>query len=284
MSRGPGREEVTVGVAGGRATLMPDPDRRHAWTLVVDGTPQSHVDLDDPTDLAFEYTRRIGHVIDLLPAGPVRAVHLGGGGMTLARYVSATRPRSRNLVVEVDGPLIALVRAHLPWPRSWSVRVRNAGARPTLAALPSGSADLIVLDAFSDARTPGDLTSVEAFAQAARVLDTGGTFVANIADGAPLDYARRFAAGVSRTFGHVLVAAEPSVLRGRRFGNLVVVARALSAGALDVARLTRLMAGDPWPARTLHGEELRAFVGDHAAYEDATAPGSPGPPPSVLGR
>jgi len=38
-------------VDGGLAELMPDRDRPRAWTLLVDGAPKSHVDLDDPAYL-----------------------------------------------------------------------------------------------------------------------------------------------------------------------------------------------------------------------------------------
>ena len=48
----------------GHAELLRDADRRAAWMLLVDGVPQSHVDLDDPGYLDFEYVRRLGHVID----------------------------------------------------------------------------------------------------------------------------------------------------------------------------------------------------------------------------
>ena len=34
------------GIAG--AELLRDADRRTAWMLLIDGVPQSHVDLDDP--------------------------------------------------------------------------------------------------------------------------------------------------------------------------------------------------------------------------------------------
>jgi hypothetical protein len=67
--------------------LLRDADRRAAWMLLIDGVPQSHVDLDDPGYLDFEYVRRIGHVIDeAAPAGqPLRVLHLGAGALTLAR-------------------------------------------------------------------------------------------------------------------------------------------------------------------------------------------------------
>ena len=61
---------VTRTVAGGEA-MPPDPDLPEGWLLLIEGTQQSHVDLADPTRLAFEYMRRIGHVIDLLPPAPI---------------------------------------------------------------------------------------------------------------------------------------------------------------------------------------------------------------------
>src|SRR5215469_17548436 len=82
--------------ADGPVELLSDLDRPRAWMLLAGGVPQSHVDLDDPRHLELEYMRRLGHLIDLAaPAGkPLRVLHLGGGGLTLARYVAATRPGS----------------------------------------------------------------------------------------------------------------------------------------------------------------------------------------------
>ena len=67
------------------------------WELDVDGTPQSHVDLDDPTHLHFEYVARMGAVIDQLrmPRQPLTAVHLGAGALTIPRYVEAHPARAR---------------------------------------------------------------------------------------------------------------------------------------------------------------------------------------------
>src|ERR1700710_2268638 len=122
------------GPAGGTPELLADADRDGSWMLLVNDTPQSHVDLDDPTHLEFEYVRRIGHVLDLAaePSAPLDVVHLGGGALTLARYVAVTRPGSRQRVVERDEPLTELVRRELPLPRNARVRVRAADARAGL--------------------------------------------------------------------------------------------------------------------------------------------------------
>jgi len=284
MGRRAVRGTVTRSVASGEATLLPDADLPEGWILLIDGTQQSHVDLADPSRLEFEYMRRIGHVIDLLPPGPIRVVHLGGGGMAIARYASSTRPRTSNLVVEHDGPLVDMVRTHLPWPREFRIRVRVAAARPALDALPDDSADLVVLDVFAAARTPGEVTTLEAFGQARRVLGAGGTLVANIADASPLEYARRYVAGVRATFDRVVVVVEPGVMRGRRFGNLVVVAQPRTAAPLDLEALERRAAADPWPARVLLGAPLDAFVGGSRPFADSTATGSPAPPPGLFDR
>ncbi|MCC3773088.1 spermidine synthase-like protein, partial [Streptomyces sp. UNOC14_S4] len=76
---------VTRDVDWGTAKLLPDVDERRAWLLTVDGSPQSYVDLDDPTHLEFEYAQRIGHVLDTAaePGRPLDVLHLGGGALTL---------------------------------------------------------------------------------------------------------------------------------------------------------------------------------------------------------
>ena len=96
--------------------MLADLDRPGSWMLLVDGISQSHVDLDDPRHLDLEYMQRLGHLIDLAaPAGaPLRVLHLGAGGLTLARYAAATRPGSRQLAVEADAEVARLVRRRLP--------------------------------------------------------------------------------------------------------------------------------------------------------------------------
>ncbi|MFJ5773540.1 spermidine synthase [Streptomyces sp. NPDC093094] len=274
-------EAVVEAVDGGLAELIPDRDRARAWTLLIDGAPQSHVDLDDPAHLSFEYQRRLGHVVDLAapPGRPVHAVHLGGGALTLARYVAATRPRSTQQVVEFDAPLVQLVRRELPLEPGARIRVRSADAREGLAKVPDGWADLVVADVFSGARTPAHLTSTEFLDEVRRTLRPGGLYAANLADGPPLTHLRGQIATAASRFAELALIADPTVLRGRRFGNAVLVA---ADHPLPLAELTRRTASDPHPGRVEHGRALTDFAGGAVPVTDAAAVASPAPPASVF--
>ncbi|GAA2959354.1 fused MFS/spermidine synthase [Streptomyces flavovirens] len=269
-------------VDGGLAELVPDRERPRAWTLLLDGAPQSHVDLDDPTYLSFEYQRRLGHVIDLAapPGRPLHAVHLGGGAFTLARYLAATRPRSTQQVVEVDAPLVHLVRTALPLDPQARIRVRATDARAGLGKVPDGWVDLVVADVFSGARTPAHLTSAEFLTEVRRVLKPGGQYTANLADGPPLAHLRGQIATAASLFPELALAADPTVWRGRRFGNAVLVASDLP---IAVAELTRRVASDPHPGRVEHGRALADFTGGATAVTDEAARPSPAPPPGTFG-
>ncbi|MFF5895800.1 spermidine synthase [Streptomyces argenteolus] len=275
------QETVSATVDGGLAELVPDREHPRGWTLLIDGAPQSHVDLDDPSYLSFEYQRRLGHVIDLAapPGRPLQVVHLGGGAFTLARYVAASRPRSTQQVVEIDAALVQFVRRELPLDPQARIRVRSVDARAGLAKVPDGWADLVVADVFSGARTPAHLTSAEFLAEVRRALRPGGQYAANLADGPPLAHLRGQIATAASLFPELALAADPTVWRGRRFGNAVLVASDLP---LAVAELTRRVASDPHPGRVEHGRALADFTGGAAVVTDAGAKASPAPPPGTF--
>ncbi|MEU6620195.1 fused MFS/spermidine synthase [Streptomyces litmocidini] len=272
---------VVETVDGGLAELIPDRERPRGWTLLIDGAPQSHVDLDDPARLTFEYQRRLGHIADLAapPNRPLQAVHLGGGAFTLARYVAATRPRSTQQIVELDAPLVQLVRRELPLDAGARIRVRSTDARAGLVKVQDGWADLVIADVFSGARTPAHLTSTEFLAEVRRVLRPGGFYAANLADGPPLTHLRGQIATAAAVFPELALAADPTVLRGRRFGNAVLLA---SDRELPVAELTRRVATDPHPGRVEHGRALADFAGGAVPVTDANAKPSPVPPASAF--
>ncbi len=273
---------MTRAVDHGTAKLMPDIDRERAWLLTVDGAPQSYVDLDEPTHLEFEYTRRLGHVLDTV-AAPGRALdvlHLGGGALTLPRYVAATRPGSRQDVVDADRALLSLVGEYLPVPEDADVALHGADARAWLEAAAPDSADILIADVFGGSRVPAHLTTL-AYARAAeRVLRADGVYLANLADAAPFAFLRSQLATFSAVFEQLALIAEPGVLRGRRFGNAVLVA---SHRPLDTAALARRTAADAFPARVEHGPALREFTGAVEPVREEDAVASPEPPAGAFG-
>jgi spermidine synthase len=257
--------------------IVQDRDRPSGHTLRIDGTDQSHVDLDDPTRLEFDYMRRIADVIDALdePGQPLRFVHVGGAAMTIPRYVSATRPTSAQVVLEPDEAVTALVRERLPLPRHSGIKVRPVDGRGGIAALRPGFADVVVLDAYDGAQVPAELSTTEFFSDLARVVTDRGVVLLNLADRAPFPYVRRVVRGVRDSFAQVMVSAEPATLKGRRFGNVLVSA---SQEPLPWEALARRAASSPFPYRVLPYPDVIEKLSGKTPFTDADAERSPAPP------
>lgn len=274
----------TLAFSGLRAEIHPDRWVPGAFTLVVDGTPQSHVNLDDPSQLFFEYIQRMGHTIDQLgmPGQPLTAVHLGAGALTIPRYVEATRPGSRQQVIELESDLMDFVRAELPWSKRAQIRVRHGDAREVVAKLPNGllgTVDLVVVDVFSGARTPAHITSIEFYRTIVPLLKPDGIVLVNVADGPGLAFARGQAATLVAAIGNVAALAETQILKGRRFGNIVLVG---SPGPLPLEWMPRLLAGGPHPSKVVDARELREFIGGASVVTDLTAVRSPPPSKGIF--
>ncbi|MDO7867053.1 spermidine synthase [Nocardioides jiangxiensis] len=196
------------------------------FVLEMDGLQQSAVDPDDPTRLVFDYVRRIGDLIDAMPAGPLRVLHVGGAAMTLPRYVAATRRGSRQVVLEPDESVIARVERELPLPPRSGIEVRAEDGQTGVAGIRPGSQDLVILDAYDGGVVPEALTSAPWIRQVRGVLAPRGVCVANIVDRPPYPRIRPFVAA-ARDFGGLVVAVEPATLKGRREGNMLIACGAV---------------------------------------------------------
>jgi hypothetical protein len=270
---------VSAGVGGERGAEVGvrPAGRPGTWLVTLDGTPQSMVDLDDPGRLDFDYVRRMGDVLDARsPAGsPVRALHVGGGGLTLARYVAHARPRSRQVVLEPHRELVARVRSTLPLPPRSGITVREVGGRAGIASVRDGWADVVVVDAFDDARVPAELVTEEWYAEVARVLVPDGWCLANLADRSPWEHARRVIAALRLQLPHLLVSAEPATLKGRRPGNLLIVA---GRDPVPVAALREAATRSPLPYRVLDAVQASDALGGGRPFTDVdTRPGPRAP-------
>jgi hypothetical protein len=97
----------------------------------------------------------------------------------------------------------------------------------------------------------------------------------------PLAFAKAQVSTLLAAFPHVVLLADPSVLRGRRFANLVLAASDAPLPEQDLVRRVSRAAGR---ARLVSGDDLRAFTGGAAPVTDATAQSAPRPPPDLFRR
>ncbi|MBM7773436.1 spermidine synthase [Actinokineospora baliensis] len=261
----------------GTAEVVRDLDRANGWLLSVDGVAQSYVDVDDPTHLEFDYVRRIADVLDCWgeAGAAVDALHLGGGACTVARYLSVTRPGSRQVVIDADGGMVALVRDQFGVDAIPGVTVHVGDGRAGATDREDLSADVVVVDAFERGMVSAGLFSVEATRELSRVLRADGVYLANLSDGPGLPFASRAVATLSAVFGNVLLLAEPAVLRGRRYGNIVLAASAVD---LPTDHIAARAANAAFPARCVTAAELRALVGPARPLTDAEPITPPVPP------
>ena len=208
------------------ARVTADPDRADGRTLVLDTLRHSYVDLGDPLYLEFEYARAMAAVADAVrpPGAPVRALHIGGGGFTVPRYLAASRPGTASTVLEIDGGVVALGRQRLGVDRIPGLTVRVGDARARLTEQPAGSYDLVVGDAFGGMAVPWHLTTREVAEQIRGALRPDGVYAVNVIDYQPDRFARAEIATLRSVFEHVALLGAPATLAGEAGGNHVIVA------------------------------------------------------------
>jgi spermidine synthase len=248
-----------------------DPDRPSGRLLRLDVLSHSYVDLDDPSYLEFSYTRMFSDVLaTVAPEGePVDALHVGGGGFTMPRYVEATRPGSTSLVLELDPTLLDIARTELGLETSPELRVEIGDARLALDEQPADAYDVVIGDAFGGLAVPWHLTTLEVVEAVERTLRPDGVYMVNVIDYPPLGFARAETATLQAVFDHVAVIAEPERIAGDEGGNLVLVA---SEAPLDVAGITAAIAARDGEHVVAAGEDVEQFVGDARVLTDDFAP------------
>jgi spermidine synthase len=253
------------------ARVVADPGQDSGRVLMLDTLRHSYVDLDDPTHLEFEYVRALAAVADAVaPEGEaISALHIGGGGLTVPRYLATVRPGTESLVVEVDPGVVAIDREQLALETSDRLRVRVADGRVGLAEEPAGERDLVVGDAFGGLSVPWQLTTREALGLIDAALADDGVYAVNLIDHPPLDFVRAELATMRAVFPHVLLLARAPVLAGEDGGNVVAVAsrQPLPAGEIAGALTAHDLA---W--QVAEAERLAEFVGDAPVLTDDFAP------------
>ncbi|MDJ0393707.1 fused MFS/spermidine synthase [Rhodococcus sp. G-MC3] len=253
----------------GTCELVRDTLTADGWTIEINGVPSSHIDVDDPTQLDFEYMRWMAGLVGhhTFPGPRLRALHLGGGACTLARYFAATYPDARQVVVELDGRLAELVREWFDLPRAPLLRIRVGDARAVTETLTQDSRDLVVRDVFAGAVTPAPLATVDFTEHVRRVLAPGGIYVVNCGDTRDLTLAKREAATIGCVFPYTVIIADPAMLKGRRYGNVVIAGSDVPLG--EDPGLARELLGGAVPAQVWLDAQVRTFSRDQKVLRDS---------------
>ncbi|CAB0841409.1 transferase [Corynebacterium diphtheriae] len=257
----------------GEVELRADSFLPHAFEVYVNGVPSSHI-AQDPEQLEYEYMRWIAAIVDWFVTThsdpkKLRVTHLGGGACTLARYVCHRYPNARNTVVELDATLATLVREWFDLPRSPQLKIRVGDAWEVAQTFVPSSRDIIIRDVFAGNQTPRRLTTVEFFQQCHQALSPGGLYVANCGDHRDLNVAKAEVQGLREVFDHVACIADPTMLKGRRYGNIILIATDTQLPTdQEQQALTRLLLGGGVPAQFKGDNWTKNFSSSSTARHD----------------
>ncbi len=252
------------------ARVVPDASRPGGRLLLLDTVRHSYVDLDDPTHLEFAYARVFADVISVAARpGPLRVLHVGGGGFTLPNYLRAACPGTTSTVLEIDPGLVRLAEERLGLRTGPDLEVRVGDARLLMQSVGRGVHDVVLGDAFGELAVPWHLTTEEFLLTVRDALDQGGVYVMNLIDYPPLRFAAAEVATLRRVFGHVIAIARPGMFAGERGGNVVLVA---SARPIDAERIAAAITGRQSDEVVVSGAALEDFAEGHPILVDDYAP------------
>ncbi|WP_432244723.1 spermidine synthase [Arthrobacter sp. G.S.26] len=256
-----GRTERFLRTTGQHAAVEPDAFTAGSYVLSIGGAEQSHVNLAQPAEIFYEYLRRIGHVVDLAaPAGQaIRALHLGAGALTLARYIQATRPGSVQYAVELERELLDFVLQQLPLPEGTDLHQVIGDARDALAGFGGDPAfDVVILDIFSGPEAPAHIACAGFYREARAVLSPDGVLIVNVGDEPGLTLVRSQVAALREVMPDVAVFAESGMFAGRHPGNIILAG---TQWPWPAAWSTELTARGPHPGTVLAGVDLDQLTG-----------------------
>jgi MFS family permease len=248
------------------ARVVADPNRESGRTLYLDQARHSYVDLKDPTYLDFEYIKSFAGAINgtWAEGRPLNALHVGGGGLTMTRYITATRPGSKHQVYEIDKAVVELDKRELGVQTGPDLAVTVQDGRLGVRDEETESRDLVLMDAFSGLSVPWHLTTRELVTDVRRVLRPDGLYLINVIDYGAAKFAKAEIKTAQAVFPYVAVIARKDELSGHSGGNFVVAA---SDKPIDVPAIT----GQLGPSMGVL-DRPDSFVGDAPVLTDDYAP------------
>jgi spermidine synthase len=212
-------------------------EARGVRTLHVGGEAiQSSMRLGDPFALALDYTRCMMAFLLFHPE-PRRALMIGLGGGSLAKFFYKRLKKASLKVVELDPRVLAAAREHFALPPDLEVEIGD-GAE----ALYPECCDTLVIDAFHDELHVPKLASAEFYDGAFLALEERGALVVNFMNDDP-------------KFDQNLQCLE------RAFGGAVVVLPALYDPNILVFAFRGLASTISWSELRRRAEELESRLG-----------------------
>ena len=209
-------------------------ESRGVRTLHVGGEAiQSSMRLEDPYALALDYTRCMMGFLLFHPE-PRRALMIGLGGGSLAKFFHKFLKKTSIKVVELDERVVVAAREHFALPRAIEVQIGD-GAE----ALEPECCDTLVVDAFEDELHVPRLASEAFYDGASLSLTEPGALVVNFMNDDP-------------KFDQTLQRLE------RAFGGAVIVMPALYDPNILAFALKGIPSTISWSALRSRAEALES--------------------------
>jgi spermidine synthase/Tfp pilus assembly protein PilF len=190
--------------------VLEDPANPRIREMRLDKLTHSQINLDDPTDLRYEYEIIYEAVIDRVwpPPAPLRTLIIGGGGFAFPHHLEISRPGSYIETAEIDPAVTEAAFAAFGLPRDTSIQIFNQDARNRVADLARTEKadpgfekfDCIFGDSINDYTVPYHLTTLEFAQQIHGLLNEEGMYLLNLID---MYSSGRFAGAIVNTLSQV---------------------------------------------------------------------------------
>lgn len=187
--------------------IRPDFFRPRAFWIIEGETVQGYVDLDDPENLDLAYTKVIASILDFLNFENV--VHVGGGGLMMPRYILSRWPNVLQTVFEPDMDMIEFIGKTLKTLEGFNIV--NMPGEAGLWKLPSGFADLTIVDAFQGEMVPLPLFTQRFFDD---LYHVSNTVLFNTIQNVPIEIP-------VPAYEHKLMLAPEATITGKERGNVM---------------------------------------------------------------
>ena len=214
------------------ARLLPERGTNGGYSLVIEGTTQSHVNPLDPLDLQLEYTRLIAAMIDgcrerrRSPADPAPRRRVPSPSRATSRPRVRTRcSTSSSCIASSSSSCSTCCRSTTDV--ELTVEFDDGRAAVERAARTAGGYDVAIVDVFSGSVSPRHMSTVEFFTELVQLLAPDGVVVVNTLATSGLGMSREVGATLASILPEVLALASPAVVADSSLGNVVFAASAV---------------------------------------------------------